>query len=201
MSLVARLLLVLAPLSASTGCAWLLGHTDLPRPRDPVAPIPATARTVAGPLTLEATWLGPGARIVTATRPWGTAARVVNPYGADTFRIRLVARAGAEPVVLLPDRATLADGAGARHPARTLADFRARWPAWPVTTDEEDFDRRAAYAHVLDTLLVEREVPAGRETTGILAFPAFPGKGRIVLTLPHRLGFRLHAATLTWEGP
>lgn len=195
----ARALLVCAAASSS-GCAWLLGHRDVPQPRDPVRPLPATVRATAGPLALEGTWLGPGARIVTATRPWGAADRVVNPYGADTFRIRLVARATGEPVDLLPQRATLADARGTVKPARTLADFRARWPGWAVTTDEEDADRKAAYEHVLDTLLVEREVPAGGETTGIVAFPAFPAAGRITLTLPCRVAMKPLVATLAWEG-
>lgn len=190
----------LMPLLAGTGCAWLLGHYQLPQPRDPVRPLPATVHAVVGPLTLEGTWLGPGERLVTATRPWGAADRVVNPYGEDTFRIRLLARAGAEAVVLLPARATLADAAGTSRSARTLADFRARWPGWAVTADEQDADRRAAYEHVLDTLLVEREVPAGQETTGIVAFPAFQPSGRLTLTLPCGVGLRAQSATLSWEG-
>ena len=200
MPALARLLLLAAALPATSGCAWLLGHSDVPQPRDPVAPMPAVARTVAGPLALEATWLGPGARIVTARRPWGTADRVVNPYGADTFRVRLVARATGEAAVLLPQRATLSDPLGPPRVARTLPDFRARWPAWAVASDDEDADRRAAYEHVLDTLLVEREVPAGAETTGILAFPAFPAAGRVELRLPYRVGLKGHVATLIWEG-
>lgn len=195
-----RPLLLLVPLLGSTGCAWLLGHAEVPQPRDPVAPVPAIARTTAGPLALEAAWLGPGARIVTAKRPWGTAARVVNPYGADSFRIRVTARAAGEPAVLLPHRATLGDGLGPAKAARTLADFRARWPAWAVSSDEEDADRRAAYEHLLDTLLVEREVPAGAETTGIVAFPAFAAAGKVVLSLPYRVDRRDGVATFTWEG-
>jgi hypothetical protein len=197
-----RRLLPLALAAAATpGCAWLLGHAEPPQPRDPVRPVPVTIAAVAGPLTLEATWLGPGERVVTARNLVGRAARVVNPYGEDTFRIRLVARAsGADPVVLLPERATLGDAAGPPRRARTLAAFRARWPAWAVTSDEQDADRQAAMAHVLDTLLVERGVPAGRETAGILAFAAFRPVGRLVLTVPHRVGLRTHEATLAWEG-
>ncbi len=193
-------LVALAAALANTGCAWLIGHYEVPQPRDPVGPLPATVHATVGPLTLTGTWLGPGERIVTAKRPWGAAARVVNPYGADTFRVRLVARATAEAVVLLPQRATLADAAGTSRQARTLADFRARWPGWAVTVDDEDADRRAAYEHVLDTLLVEREVPAGQETTGIVAFPAFAPAGRLTLTLPCRVGLRRQVATLSWEG-
>lgn len=183
------------------GCAWLLGHAEAPQPRDPVRPLPATVRAAGGPLALTATWLGVGERVVTARNVWGRVGRVVNAFGEDTFRVRVELRAtGPEPVVVLPERATLADEAGPPRPARTLAAFRARWPGWAVTNDEQEADRKAAYEHVLGLLLIEREIAPGAETSGIVAFPAFAAKRKLVMRLPYRVGFKPHEAVATWEG-
>ena len=197
----ARSLALLAPLFLSSGCAWLFGHGELPQPRDPVRPVPAQARATAGPLAMEATWLGVGERIVTARNVWGRAARMVNPFGADTYRVRITLRAtGPEPVVILPERATLADDAGHERPARTLADYRARWPGWAAVSDAEDADRRAAYEHLLGVVLIAREVGSAEDVVGEIGFPAFPPVRKLTLRLPYERGFKPGAVTATWEG-
>lgn len=196
-----RLALFMVSTAQLQGCAWLLGHAEVPQPRDPVRPLPATTRAAAPPLAITAEWLGVGERIVTAKNPWGRAARVVNPFGEDTFRIRITALAtGPEPVVLLPAKATLVDDGGTPRAARTLDAFRVRWPGWAVENDDEEADRKAAYDHILGLLLIEREVQPGAETAGIVAFPAFTPRRRLLLTFPYRIGFKPGELRLTWEG-
>jgi hypothetical protein len=183
------------------GCAWLFGHAEVPQPRDPVRPRLPIAKAQAAPLEVSAEWIGLGDRIVTARNPWGRAARVVNAFGEDSFQVRVTARAaGTEPVVLLPEKATIADDGGTPRKARTLNEFRARWPGWPVETDEQESDRKAAYEHVLGLLLIEREVQPGMETAGVLAFPAFTPRHRLILTFPYRVGFKGSELKLAWEG-
>lgn len=196
-----RLALFLFSIAQLQGCAWLLGHAEVPQPRDPVRPLPLIAKAQAAPLAVSAEWLGLGDRIVTARNPWGRAARVVNAFGEDSFQIRVDVRAtGTEPVVLLPEMATVADDGGTPRKARTLAAFRARWPGWPVETDEQEADRKAAYEHVLGLLLIEREVQPGSQTTGVLAFPAFTPRRKLILTFPYRVGFKGGELKLIWEG-
>lgn len=181
------------------GCTWLLGHGDVPQPRSPVVVAEAQQTTVVGGLRLEARLLGVGERIVTARNAFGRVGRVVNPYGEDVFvfQVRAV-NEGAEPVVLLPQQATLSVGTGDPVSALTLEAYRKRWPAWPVTNDQEGTDQSAAYTHVLQTLLLERQVPAGESTEGRLAFPVRPAREALTLKLPVRFMRETRVLTLRW---
>lgn len=190
--------LALSALSSS-GCAWLLGQGEVPQPAAPVRVAERAQAAQAGPLKLEVSFLGVGDRIATATNLVGRVARAVNPYGEDTFVFRLTAaNSGDEPVVLLPQKATLAYGEGTVEHARTLDDYRKRWPAWAVTNDQEGEDQAAAYANVLGSLLIERQVPPGDSTEGRLAFPAHPAKDALTLRLPCAIGRKELVATLRW---
>ncbi|MNL63367.1 hypothetical protein D3C87_1875010 [compost metagenome] len=97
-----------------------------------------------------------------------------------------------------PEKATLALGVGEPARAMTLEDFRRRWPAWPVSNDQEGEDQAAAYAHVLHTLLIERLVAPGESIEGRLAFKLGAAREALVLKLPLRDGRRERAATLRW---
>lgn len=183
----------------SSGCAWLLGQGEVPQPASPVRVAEPAQALHAGPLKLAVRFMGVGDRIVTATNMVGRVARVVDPYGEDTFVFRLTAtNTGDEPVVLLPQKATLAYGEGTVVHARTLDDYRRRWPAWAVTNDQEGEDQAAAYANVLGSLLIERQVPPGESTEGRLAFPVHPAKGALTLSVPYALGRKELSATLRW---
>lgn len=150
---------------------------------------------------MEATWLGVGERIVTTRNAFGRAARVVNAYGEDSFVISVIIRpTGANVVALLPERATLGDEGDKPVRARTLTDYRSRWPGWAVASEAEEADRIAAYNHILDTLLIERTLPMGTVVTGRLAFPTFAARRKLTLTLPYRDGIRIGAIAVTWEG-
>jgi hypothetical protein len=181
------------------GCTWLLGHGDVPQPRSPVQVAEAQQTAVVDGLRLEARLLGVGERIVTARNAFGRVGRVVNPYGEDVFvfQVRAV-NAGADPVVLLPHQATLSVGTGDPVNALTLDAYRRRWPAWPVTNDQQGEDQSAAYAHVLQTLLLERQVPAGEATEGRLAFPVRPAREALTLKLPVRFMRETRLLTLRW---
>jgi hypothetical protein len=158
------------------------------------------ARAQEGPLKLEVTFQGVGERIVTATNVVGRIARVVNPYGEDTFVFRVVAtNSGNESLVLLPQKATLSLGQGTPERARGLDDYRKRWPTWAVTSNQEGEDQAAAYAHVLGTLLLERQVPPGGSTEGRLAFPVRPAREALTLKLPYALGRKEKEAVLRWS--
>jgi hypothetical protein len=181
------------------GCTWLLGHGDVPQPRSPVQVAEAQQAAVVGGLRLEARLLGVGERIVTARNAFGRVGRVVNPYGEDVFvfQVRAV-NEGTDPVVLLPHQATLSVGTGDPVSALTLDAYRRRWPAWPVTNNQEGEDQAAAYAHVLQTLLLERQVPAGETTEGRLAFPVRPAREALTLKLPVRFMRETRVLTLRW---
>jgi hypothetical protein len=181
------------------GCTWLLGHGDVPQPRSPVAVAEPQQTAVVGGLRVEARLLGVGERIVTSRNAFGRVGRVVNPYGEDVlvFLVRAV-NEGADPVVLLPQQATLSVGTGEPVPALTLDAYRRRWPAWPVTNDREGEDQAAAYAHVLQTLLLERQVPPGEVTEGRLAFPLRPAREALTLKLPVRFMRETRVPTLRW---
>ena len=190
----------LAAASALNGCAWLLGHGDLPQPPEPVRVSEPVQTLSQGPLAATGRFLGVGERIVTARNALGRIGRVVNPYGEDTFvfRLRLENR-GGEPLVLLPEAATLALGEGRVEAARTLDDYRKRWPTWAVTNDQQGHDQNAAYTFVLDSLLIERVLPPGEAVEGRLAFPAGPVSAGLTLRLPYRMGREAHALTMTWS--
>jgi hypothetical protein len=98
----------------------------------------------------------------------------------------------------MPQKATLAYGEGTSARARTLDDYRRRWPTWAVTNDQEGQDQAAAYQHVLSTLLIERQVPPGESTEGRLAFPVQPAKDALTLSLPYAIGRKALVATLRW---
>jgi hypothetical protein len=127
---------------------------------------------------------------------------VVNPYGEDTLVFELSARnAGPEGLVLLPQQATLAVGADKSRKARTLDDYRKRWPAWAAVGAEQLADRDFAYHAVLETLLIERLVPAGGEAKGRLAFPTgvVLSGAEMALALPYRVARHEAVATLRWR--
>lgn len=194
------LALALAATLPLGGCTWLLGHGDLPQPRSPVVVAEPLQVVTEDALRLEARFAGVGERIVTARNAFGRIGRVVNPYGEDVFVFWLRAQnQGSEPVVLLPHQATLSVGTGDPVPALTLADYRLRWPAWPVTNNQEGEDQTAAYTHVLQTILLERQVPAGEATEGRLAFPVRPARAALTLRLPVRFTRSARVVSLEWQ--
>lgn len=182
------LALVLAP-AGLTGCAWLLGHAEPPVPPAPFVPATARARASQGPLAAEARFLGAGRPLVLSRNLLGRAERVSNPLGADSFVFELsVTNRGPAPLVVLPQLATLALGDREPSLARTLDDYRRRWPAWAAGGATERADQAASYGHVLARLLLERRVGPGATAAGALAFPARGGPGALTLRLPYQAG-------------
>jgi hypothetical protein len=192
--------LVLLGVAMTPGCAWLVGHDSLP---DLPAPFTLENKTVSrasGGVRVEGTFLGVGERIVTARNMIGRIARVANPYGEDSLVFRLeVENDNKDPVILLPHQATLSIDGGAGRPARTLADYRKRWPSWAVTSDDEGEDQGAAYRHVVDTLLIERIVRSRQRADGRVAFPRVVAKSTVTMTLPLQEGFVKRNLELTWK--
>lgn len=183
------------------GCAWLLGHDRLPVPVAREVPDVPLQRFQSDHLTATFAWDGPGALMATAYHPWGRVSRAVNPYGNDVWciRVRLERVAGDVPVILLPERATLQMGIEKPLAALNLTDFRRKWPKWAVSNDEEAADRQVAYAHILDTLLIERQILPGSSVEGILAFVRRAPRDTARLTLPYRAGPHTFQATAHWE--
>ncbi|MFP5503274.1 MAG: hypothetical protein ACLGIN_12370, partial [Candidatus Sericytochromatia bacterium] len=164
----ALFLLAVMPLG---GCAWLLGHGEPPQPEAPFFVEAAVAEAGAGGLAVSATFEGVGKRLVSERNWAGRAGTVVNPYGADSLVFSLtLANEGPEALVLLPQAATLALGDRPPLPARTLDDYRARWPLWAVRDTRDRDHRQAAYAHLLETLLIERRLRPGDRVVGAIAF-------------------------------
>lgn len=191
--------LVLATTPGLGGCAWLLGHGDLPQPRSPVRPQDPRVSVTEGALAAQCEFLGLGERLVTATNAFGRLSRVVNPYGEDTFvfQVRIENR-GQGAIVVLPAGARLDVGAESPLEPRTLDAYRTRWPSWAVTNEREGEDQGRAYTHVLQTLLLERQVPAGESTEGRLAFPVAPVRDTFKLTLPYRQAQASRTLTFRW---
>lgn len=195
-----RALAALALFQGLTGCAWLLGHDVVPQAPSPFRLEPATATAEAGGLRVQGAYLGLGERIVTHRNLFGRVGRVANPYGEDSLVFQLaIENRSQEPLVVLPHQATLAVDGGTPHPARTLADYRKRWPTWAVTHPDEGEDQGAAYQHVVDTLLIERVVRAGQSSEGRLAFPRAVAKSELVVRLPYQVGFRKQHLELKWS--
>ena len=196
-----RALLLLATMPLG-GCAWLIGHGEPPQPEAPFFTEAAGVEARVGDLTVEATFEGVGKRLVSERNWAGRAGTVVNPYGADSLVFTLsLANEGQEPLVLLPQAAPLAFGDRPPLPARTLDDYRARWPLWAVRDTSERDHRQAAYAHLLETLLIERRLKAGDRVVGAIAFPTAPARDPMVLVLPFEQGSARRHVTLTWRLP
>jgi hypothetical protein len=193
-------LAVLVATSPLSGCAWLIGHAEVPQPRSPLEVASPVQTVRLGGLTLEARFAGVGDRRETARNWLGRLARVVNPYGEDTWLFEIAAtNGGAEDVVLLPRDATLVQDGGEPRRARTLDDYRRRWPTWAIEGDEQAHDRHAAYGAVLDSILLERHLAPGGRAAGRLAFPGGRGAGSLTLQLPVLLGTRRETARWRWE--
>jgi hypothetical protein len=185
--------------TALGGCTWLLGHGDVPQPRSPVRATTPRLDLLEGPFGVDAEFLGVGERIITATNAFGRVGRVTNPYGEDTFVFVLeLVNLTKETVVVVPDKATLHYGLATTQPARTLADYRKRWPTWAVTNGQEAEDQGQAYAFVLKSLMIERQLLPHASTEGRLAFPVEPAKDALTLTLPYRIGHASRRLTLRW---
>ena len=197
--LLGAIALVLASTSALGGCAWLLGHGDLPQPRSPVRPQNPRVSVTEGTVAAQCEFLGLGERLATAHNAFGRLSRVVNPYGEDTFvfRVRIENR-GQGAIVVYPAAARLDVGAEAPLEARTLEAYRSRWPAWAVTNEREGEDQLRAYTHILQTMLIERQIPAGESSEGRLAFPVAPVRDTFQLTLPYRQAQASRTLTFRW---
>jgi hypothetical protein len=176
-------------LTLSSGCTWLLGQGELPQPQALVRVANMRADYALQGLHVAADFLGAGERVVTSRNVWGRVARLVNPFGEGTlvFKVRMDNQTQAS-LIVYPQRATLTLGAGAEVPSLGLADYRKRWPVWPVETAEQSTDQQAAYDFVLNSLLIQRIVAPGLATEGRLAFLAVSGPGELSLKLPYRLG-------------
>lgn len=186
--------------SSLGGCTWLLGHGDVPQPPSPVRVATPTQTVMEGPFRVDAEFLGVGERIVTDTNVVGRVSRVVNPYGEDSFIFNMtLVNLTKETVVVVPEKATLSYGVGTPRPSRTLAEYRKRWPTWAVTNEKEADDQGQAYAHVLRTILIERQLPPHESTVGRIAFPVEPAKDALTLTLPYRTGIVTKTLTLRWS--
>jgi hypothetical protein len=184
-------------LASTSGCAWLIGEGELPQPEQPVR-LGVPVLPLAGGLAGTATFLGVGDRTVTATNWFGRIGRVVNAYGEDTFVFELHAtNTLMEAVVLEPSKATLSYGAETVH-ARSLDDYRRRWPTWAVTTPDEGHDQQAAYQAVLNTLLLDRQLAPGETTSGRLAFPKRAVTEGLTLALPYIVGRQRRSLSLWW---
>jgi hypothetical protein len=195
--LAAALMASLLPLG---GCAWLLGYSEVPQPASPVRVTAPLAMATNGRVRLTAHFLGVGERMVSEHNLWGRAARVVDPYGEDSFVIDVMLdNQGHDDLVVQPQAATLQIGTAAPLKTRSLDDYRKRWPTWPVSTQDEGTDQAFAYKQVLDTLLLERLVHAGESVNGRLAFPAEHGSGPMSLKLPYKVGGDRKEVVAVWE--
>lgn len=183
-----------------SGCAWLMGHDQLPERPAPFHVEATTVEARSGGLTVKGTWLGEGELVVTGRNLVGRIGRAANPYGDDTLVFQIeIENGGQDPIVVLPDKSTLTIDGAAPRVNRTLADYRKRWPSWAVTTAEEGEDQAAAYKHVVDTILIERLVRPGQTAEGRMAFPRAVAKSEMVLRLPYQVGFRKQHLELTWR--
>lgn len=185
---------------STSGCAWLFGHGELPQVPATFKPAQATAVAAVDGLTIRATFLGPGQRIRSATNFWGRVSRAVNPYGADSLVFQVSLRnEGPKTLVVQPTGATLSLDGGPGLRARVMDDYRKRWPTWAVTHPDEGTDQAAAYAELLETILIERALPPGGMVEGRLAFPAGPVLRSITLSLPIESDRVKRLAVLDWK--
>lgn len=190
----------LAVLAISTsGCAWLVGLDRLPQPVPPFQAVEPARELRTADLHVKARYLGVGERVVTATTPLGRIARAVNPYGEDSLVFQVLVMNPTDHVALvIPTEATL-EGPNGRKAARTLDDFRRRWPSWAVENPDHEADRAAALEHVLQTVLLDRLVPPNGETEGRIAFPAYRPGDDMTLKLPIKTEGRRTVLSLRWE--
>jgi hypothetical protein len=183
---------------STSGCAWLIGLDRLPQPLPPFQAVEPLRDLRTPDLHIKARYLGVGERIVSATTPLRRFARAVNPYGEDSLVFHLLVMNPTDHVALvLPSEATL-EGATGRKPARTLDDFRRRWPSWAVETPDHDADRAAAIEYVLQTALLDRLVPPNGEVEGRVAFPVFRPGEAMSLKLPVKVEGRRQVLVLDW---
>lgn len=194
-----RRLLPLLLVTATSGCSWLVGYDVLPQLPSPVR-LRATAADKLPGLAVDVTALGIGDRVPTEKNMWGRTARAVNPYGEDTlvFRASLV-NAGDRPAFLTPSRATLSADGEAPRPARTLDDYRRRWPTWAVDGHDQEADRAAAIGYVLDTMLVDRMLSPDGRVEGRLAFALPHVTRKLDLVLPVRTADTSKDLHFVWE--
>lgn len=183
------------------GCAALFGYDRLPLPATRDSPDDSVQTYQDERLIARFSWEGPGHLIPTAHHPWGRVSRAVNPYGADVWciRVRLERLSGDAPLVLLPERSTLQLDTDKAISSLTLAHYRRRWPKWAVHSDEEANDRQVAYAHVLDTLLIERQIRTGAPLEGLLVFARQALRDSANLRLPYKAGAKTLFAAVRWE--
>jgi hypothetical protein len=183
-----------------SGCSWLLGYDRLPVTAARETPEVVEQAYVDNCVTMAFSWLGPGQLQPAAYHPWGRVARAVNPYGPDVWCIqaRVQRIAESKAPIFLPERATLRTGSGRVLSALTLSDFRRRWPQWALTSDEQAADRQTAYAYILDTLWIERQVLPGDVQEGFLVFPRGPLGESATLEFPYRESQQLLTATAAW---
>ncbi|MDB5097254.1 MAG: hypothetical protein JWM80_1675 [Cyanobacteria bacterium RYN_339] len=190
----------MAALAATTlnGCAWMLGLDHLPQPLPPFQAVEAERDLRTPDLHVKARYLGLGERIVTATTPLGRIARAVNPYGEDSLVFHVTVMNPTDHIALvIPGEATL-EGPSGRKAARTLDDFRRRWPSWAIETPDHDVDRSAALEAILQTILLDRLVQPNHEVEGRIAFPAYRPGTEMTLKLPVKIEGRRGALALTW---
>lgn len=194
------LLALVAAASTLGGCAWLMGYDQLPQPSAPFRVARATLTTHVDDLGADARFLGPGERIATDHTVLGRVARAVNPYGEDSLVFDLtLTNAGSVPAAVLPSQAQLAADGAKAMPARTLDEFRRRWPTWAVEGPEQTTDRAAAMGFVMDTLLLDRQVMPNASARGRLAFALQRPVRKLSLTVPVRVGEHNSALAFTWE--
>jgi len=123
----------------------------------------------------------------------------VNPYGEDSLVFHVLLMNPTDHVALVtPTEATL-EGPSGSKPARTLDDFRRRWPSWAVESPDQDADRNAAIEALLQSILLDRIVPPNGETEGRIAFPAYRPGDHMTLHLPLKADGRRQVLDFSWE--
>jgi hypothetical protein len=192
---------LLIALALAPGCTWLMGQDMLPHTLLAFRVRQEKVTSKLGDLVADASLLGVGERIATERNGVGRVARAVNAYGDDTlvFDIGLM-NAGEGPASVEPSKAKLtASLPSVTRAARTLDDFRQRWPTWAVDGAEQGADRTAAIGFVLDTLLLDRLIEGGARTQGRVVFPITMATERLELTLPAKTADHAGALTFVWE--